>query len=173
VTAEERLDRLESLAMIRQLPQRYALAVDSRDVRSLVALFVPDVRVGRDRSGRAALEEWFSATLGTFHGSIHFVGDHVISFDDADHARGVVYCRDELDRRDAHEWHVGMLQYWDTYERVDDEWCFERRVLHRWYIDDAQTRPTVERDVSAAAPPPRRMLPESFSELDRFWRGER
>ena len=49
-TAEEKLDRLESLAEIRQLPSRYALAVDPRDVDGLVSLFVPDVRVGRERA---------------------------------------------------------------------------------------------------------------------------
>ena len=49
---EERVDRLESLAAIRQLPSRYALALDSRDMESLVQLFVPDVRVGSDTSGR-------------------------------------------------------------------------------------------------------------------------
>ena len=43
---DARLDRLESLAEIRQLPYRYALAVDSRDMDALVGLFVPDVRVG-------------------------------------------------------------------------------------------------------------------------------
>jgi hypothetical protein len=32
VGLEERLDRMESLAAIRQLPYRYALAVDSRDM---------------------------------------------------------------------------------------------------------------------------------------------
>ena len=51
-TPEERLDRMESLADIRQLPYRYALALDSRDMDALVDLFVPDVRVGRDETGR-------------------------------------------------------------------------------------------------------------------------
>ena len=45
---EERIDRLESLAAIRQLPYRYALGVDPRDMDLLVDLFVSDVRVGRD-----------------------------------------------------------------------------------------------------------------------------
>jgi hypothetical protein len=63
VGLEERLDRMESLAAIRQLPYRYALAVDSRDMTSLVALFAPDVRVGRDASGRDAIESWFAQIL--------------------------------------------------------------------------------------------------------------
>ncbi len=55
-STEERLDRMESLADIRQLPYRYALALDSRDMDALVDLFVPDVRVGRDEFGRDALQ---------------------------------------------------------------------------------------------------------------------
>ena len=49
-TIEERIDRMESLAEIRQLPVRYALALDSRDIATLVTLFPADVRVGADRT---------------------------------------------------------------------------------------------------------------------------
>ena len=49
------LDRLIARDEIRQLAYRYALAVDSRDIDTLVDLFVPDVQVGRDASGREAL----------------------------------------------------------------------------------------------------------------------
>src|SRR3954449_10628520 len=85
-TLEERLDRMESLAEIRQLPYRYALALDSRDMDALVDLFVPDVQVGRDRSGRAALHAWFTTTMSQMRTSIHLVAGHIIDFDDADHA---------------------------------------------------------------------------------------
>jgi ketosteroid isomerase-like protein len=172
-TADERLDRIESLAMIRQLPVRYALAVDSKDFDALVALFVPDVRVGRERQGREALAEWFQSTLRPLAASVHFVGNHIVSFDDADHARGIVYCRDELDRVGSDEWQVGMLQYWDTYVRVDSEWCFERRRFHRWYIGDVLERPAIgagvgERNDGLAT----NLLPDSFTNLGRFWSGE-
>ena len=40
---------------IRQLAAHYAVAVDSRDLDTLVGLFVDDVRVGRDTFGRDAL----------------------------------------------------------------------------------------------------------------------
>jgi len=170
-TIEERLDRLESLAMIRQLPSRYALAIDSRDLDALVALFVPDVRVGREERGRDALRQWFEVALSGHAASVHFVGEHIVSFDDADHARGVVYCRDELERLVGNEWHVGMLQYWDTYVRVDGEWCFERRRFHRWYIGDALTRPAVGLGVTERGDGlTTNLLPEGFAALGRFWR---
>src|ERR1700759_2981083 len=116
-----RLDRLESLAEIRQLPYRYALAVDSRDMDALVALFVPDVRVGRDRHGRQALKERFTELLSRLKTSIHLVANHIIDFDGPDEAHGIVYCRDQLERPERGEWEVGELQYWDTYCRADGE----------------------------------------------------
>jgi ketosteroid isomerase-like protein len=171
--AEDRVDRIESLAMIRQLAVRYALAVDSKDFDALVDLFVPDVRVGRERQGREALAEWFRSTLGRLDASVHFVGNHIVSFDDADHARGIVYCRDELDHAGSDEWQVGMLQYWDTYVRVDSEWCFERRRFHRWYIGDVLERPAIGAGLNAPGDPmATNLLPESFANLGSFLSGE-
>ena len=57
------LDRLVAEAEIRQLVARYAVATDRRDLDALVALFVPDVRVGRDVSGRDASG---SPSMGSF-----------------------------------------------------------------------------------------------------------
>jgi SnoaL-like domain len=167
--AEERLDRMESLAEIRQLPMRYAVAIDSRNMDDLVALFVPDVRVGRDQSGRAALRAWFVDTLSKPKMSVHLVANHVIDFDDADHARGIVYCRDELGRPDG-GWDYGMLQYWDTYARVDGEWCFHRRKFLRWYMVDALERPYHGAGVGADHDAlTTNQLPEAFDSWARFW----
>ena len=57
-----------------------------------------------------------------------------------------------------------MLQYWDSYVRVEGEWCFQRRRFHRWYIVDALARdrhtvpvsPTVAGRASATTPTARR-----------------
>ena len=48
---------------IRQLAHRYAVSIDARDLDALVALFVPDVRVGREASGRDALRADFERQL--------------------------------------------------------------------------------------------------------------
>ncbi len=140
---EERIDRIESESMIRQLASRYARSLDARDHEQLAALFHPEVQVGRDRSGRAALRDFYDSIMEFCGVSVHFVGNHVIDFQDADHATGVVYCIDELERGDLGEWQKGRIQYWDTYERVEGEWCFVRRKLCRWYITDALNRPAV------------------------------
>ena len=59
-----RLDAIESRLAIGQLPIRYAMAVDARDVDAWVSLFVPDVRVGRDGVGRDALRDYISTAAG-------------------------------------------------------------------------------------------------------------
>jgi len=168
--AAEQLDQLRSLAEIKMLPARYGLAVDSRDLDALVALFVPDVQVGRDARGREALRAWFATSLSQMRTTVHFIGNHVVDFDDADHAHGVVYCRDELEFPELGEWRVGVLQYWDSYERVDGEWCFERRKFHRWYMVDALSRPghgvDVRRDEVMLTT---HQLPEAFDSWARFW----
>jgi ketosteroid isomerase-like protein len=127
----DRLDRLESIAAIRQLVARYALATDSRDLDGLVALFVDDVQVGADSHGRDALREFFDRSLRDVGVTILFVGNHVIDFDDADHARGVVYCRGEIQVDDR--WVIQAIQYRDTYERRDGTWFFARRKHLLWY----------------------------------------
>lgn len=44
----DRLDRVESSLAIAQLPSRYAMALDARDLDTLVALFVDDVDAGAE-----------------------------------------------------------------------------------------------------------------------------
>jgi SnoaL-like domain len=169
-TTEERLDRLEAIACIRQLAMRFGLMVDTRDMDGLVDLYVPDVRVGRSDYGREALKRWFTETLRHPLTTIHFVGNHIIDFEAADRARGIVYCRDEVEKAGDDRWDIGVLQYWDTYQRIDNDWYFERRKVYRWYMVDALERPT-----SGARAKDRGnnlligQLPEAFPTWDRFW----
>ena len=167
-TSEDRLDRLESIEQIRQLAHRYALAVDTRDLDSLVELFVDDVQVSRDKQGREFLKSWFAQSLSRFGDSIHFVGNHVIDLESPNEARGVVTCRDELEM--GGEWRVGFIQYWDKYLRRDGSWYFQRRKLHRWYMVDALTRPKhgagldTDRESLQIA-----QLPDAWASWTAFW----
>jgi ketosteroid isomerase-like protein len=108
MTDADRIDRLESTEAIRQLVARYALATDSRDLDALVALFVDDVQVGENGRGRDALRAFFDRSLRDVGVTILFVGNHVIDFDDDDHARGVVYCRGEIQVDDR--WVIQAIQ---------------------------------------------------------------
>jgi hypothetical protein len=169
-TPAERIERMESLAEIQQLPVRYALALDSRDLQTLVRLFPADVRVGRDHSGREALRAWFLDSMSKVRTTVHFVGNHIIDFESADRARGVVYCRDEVEYPDTGEWQIGMLQYHDTYRREDGEWVFERRKFLRWYQVDALDRPAAGAGIDPDTDPiTTANLPDAFPTWAQFW----
>jgi len=165
-----RLDRVASELAIRQLPARYALAVDSRDLESLGELFVADVDNGPAGRGRDALRSWFGEVLTHFYRSMHLVSGHVIDFQDADHATGSVYCRAE--HEDGESWVVMTMIYKDTYRRDDGRWCFERRLLQPWYVSDMLERPQETGNFSrwpGAEPPHRIRLPQGFATWEPFW----
>ncbi|WP_374281750.1 nuclear transport factor 2 family protein [Novosphingobium sp.] len=135
-----RIDRLESLDAIRQLPAKYALALDMRDMDAMVSLFPADVRVGKDASGRQALRAYMDRTLRSpFTGTSHHSGGHVIEFDDADHAHGVVYSKNEHETGD--EWVIMQMMYVDDYVRQDGRWHFARRLPLYWYATDLNKPP--------------------------------
>ena len=139
-TIEARIDRLESLDAIRQLPAKYALALDMRDMDAMVSLFPADVRVGRDASGRQALRAYMDRTLRSpFTGTSHHIGGHVIEFDDPDHAHGVVYSKNEHETGD--EWVIMQMMYVDDYVRQDGRWHFARRLPLYWYATDLNKPP--------------------------------
>lgn len=137
---EARIDRLESLDAIRQLPAKYALALDMRDMDAMVSLFPADVRAGKDASGRAALRAYMDRTLRSpFTGTSHHIGGHVIEFDDADHAHGVVYSKNEHETGD--EWVIMQMMYVDDYVRLEGRWYFQRRLPLYWYATDLNKPP--------------------------------
>jgi len=126
-TVAARLDRLAAAAQIRQLPARYASYLDSRDVDSLVGLFVHNVRVGGGRYGRAALREvFFDESLHRIGVTILHAGNHVIDFDGPDRARGLVYCHAEI-QTGAHDLITQAICYRDGYARHDGRWYFPHR----------------------------------------------
>ena len=143
-----RIDRLESLDAIRQLPAKYALALDMRDMDAMVWLFPADVRVGKDQSGRDLLRAYMDLTLRSpFTGTSHHIGGHIIEFDDPDHAHGVVYSKNEHETpvpggRD--EWVIMQMMYVDDYVRQDGRWYFARRLPLYWYAADLNQPPVGE-----------------------------
>jgi ketosteroid isomerase-like protein len=134
-----RIDRIESEQAIRHLAQRYALAIDMRDIDAIVNLYVEDVKVTRETSGRQALKHSFDTVLRSFRASVHHVGTHVIDFDDADNAHGICYCRCEHEVGDT--WVPVYLYYLDLYTRVDGRWYIKRRNPSELYGADSLQRP--------------------------------
>lgn len=144
LTLESRIDRLESLDAIRQLPAKYALALDMRDMDAMVSLFPADVRVGKDATGRLALRTYMDRTLRSpFTGTSHHIGGHVIEFDDPDHAHGMVYSKNEHETGD--EWVIMQMMYVDDYVRQEGRWYFARRLPLYWYATDLNKPPIGDR----------------------------
>ena len=144
-TILRRLDRLESLDEIRQLAAKYSLSLDMRDLDAHVNLFAPDIRVSREKTGRGHLKRWLDDTLRQqFTGTSHHIGNHIIEFDDADHAHGVVYSKNEHEtpRQDGGaDWVIMQMLYWDNYERMQGRWYFRRRLPCYWYATDLNSPP--------------------------------
>lgn len=164
-----RIDRLESLAAIQQLPIRYALAVDGRDLDAWTALFVEDVQCGRSGSGRNVLRSIIERSLKTFYRSVHQICGHRVELDDANIAHGIVYCRAE--HEDQGKWVVMAIAYFDTYARRDGEWYFVRRREKHWYAADWEERPTAP-FTGWPSQPAMPQLPADFPRWKDFWADE-
>jgi uncharacterized protein (TIGR02246 family) len=161
----DRLRRIEDTLAIQQLPIRYAMAVDERDVDGWVELFVPDVQVGQHMQGRDALRQAIAPMVQKFYRSIHQIVGHRIELIDNEHAYGNVYCRAEHEVDDR--WIVMAIRYDDRYRKVDERWYFQRRIERHWYAADLTERPQA---VDFAGWPPAGMpnLPRSATWTE-FW----
>jgi hypothetical protein len=163
---EARLDRVEAQLAIGQLPIRYAMAVDARDIDAWLECFIPDVQVGRDRFGREALREYIVPVLRRFRSSMHQIVGHRVVVDGSDNATGATYCRAEHEVDDR--WVIVDICYFDEYQRVDGEWFFRRRKERHWYAADINEHPqAVGFDSWNAGGPP--TLPEAFPTWEKFW----
>jgi hypothetical protein len=164
------IERLVAHDEIRMLASRYAVAVDGRDLDTLVSLFVPDVRVGRDQRGREALRASFVASLGAVGVTILQVGTHVIELDDDDdHARGVQYSAGQV--QDGDRWIHQAIVYTDTYERRDGHWLFVRRLHELFHGVEAWSNPLDQEPADwPRQPDGRGTAPASFPTWSAFWR---
>lgn len=145
-----RIERLEAYEAVRQLPARYALALDMRDMNAMVGLFAEDVKVGRDQTGRAALRDYMDGVLRSpFTGTSHHIGGHVIDLEmtvqnGPSRAKGVVYSKNEHETPvdgGQDEWVIMQMMYVDDYVRADGRWYFERRLPLYWYAADLNKPP--------------------------------
>jgi hypothetical protein len=137
----QRIERVEAQLAIGQLPARYALAVDSRNVDDLVQLFAVDVDCGRWGQGRDALKAYYASknVLTGFYRCVHLICGQTIDLIDADHAKGTVYCR--AGHEDKDHWVEMAICYFDSYVKSEGLWCFQRREEKHWYSTDWEKRP--------------------------------
>jgi hypothetical protein len=170
------MDALQELLArdgIRQLAERYALAVDSKDLEGIATLFVDDVDNGRYGAGPVGLKRFLDQSLRNFHCSMHLVGNHVIDFDDDDHAQGVVYCRAHHHVLEPEHWFDVALAYFDTYEWASNRWRFRRRRVRSWYRQEfGHPEHGTERVVTTpteSGPQRGARLPDAFPTFAEFW----
>ena len=167
------IEELLAREQIRRLALHYALAVDGKDLDGIAALFAEDVNNGRYGPGRRGVKSFYDQALREFHCSMHLVANHVIEFDDDDHSHGVVYCRAHHHVLAPEHWFDSALAYWDTYERIGDDWFFRRRRLKSWYRQEfghaghgtERTVPTPATSGPLRGP----QMPEAFPAFEAFW----
>jgi hypothetical protein len=164
-----RVERIEAHLAIQQLPVRYAMAVDARDIDAWVNCFRPDVDMGRHGAGRDALRRYIEPMVRRFYRSVHLICGHRIELVGPDRATGAVYCRAEHEV--GEEWIAMAICYFDEYARVDGEWFFSRRRERHWYAADVTRTPQSAGFAGwtgSAAP----ALPGEFASWARFWDGD-
>jgi hypothetical protein len=137
---EARVDRALAYEEIRQLAYRYSVSCDSRDIETLVGLWADGAHFGGVPFTKAEIADMFSNMLAAVPLMILNVGNHVIDFDDADHAHGTVYARCEIEW-DAHTWAVQQVVYLDQYVRQEGKWYFLTREHLLYYGSDLLQRP--------------------------------
>lgn len=135
---EEKIQRLEDLEQIRDLPRRYAHLVWQGKPIETVDLFCADGIVdlgpndGGAIQGRENLRAIYSNKVGTDEMMLHpFVHNHLIDLN-GDEATGVVY----LDLRCTKDGEslMGSGYYEDQYVREDGIWKFKVRRLTMCYL---------------------------------------
>jgi hypothetical protein len=161
--------RLWSVHEIEQLAHRFALAHDSRDLVAMENLFVPADAPLQWPSFNVAnalkrLPEYFAFAGPT----MLFTANHIIEFDDDDHARGSVYCLAKLDLDGT--WVEQSLLYEDVYARHQARWRFVSRRHLLWYGVELPERPFAQPKtqwpVNGIG---RGSLPEDFASWRRYY----
>jgi hypothetical protein len=167
----QRIERLEAIEEIKQLAGKYSLSLDMRDLDAHVNLFLPDVKVGKDKTGRAHLKAWVDDTLRyQFTGTSHHLGQHIIEFTSSTEAVGVVYSKNEHET--GNEWVIMQMLYWDDYVKHDGRWYFKRRLPCYWYATDLNKPPIGDMKMRwPGREPYRGTFHELFPAWKEFWLG--
>lgn len=112
--------------------QRYARAVDQRDIDALVGLFHPQAEIAGAR-GVQSLEEWLETMRAprTFPTSMHMIGEPLIALEEGSaeamvDTYAVVY---QLGHEGSGDLTLG-IRYLDDLVLHEGRWLFRRRNSH-------------------------------------------
>ncbi len=133
---------------LRDLVERYALAVDSRDIETVVHLFTEDgVMLSHlmpgteetpfERRGHEQLRRALELGLAQYKATTHIIGGQVVELY-GDEADGTVAClAHHVCGTDAGERLLVMaIRYQDRYRRQDGSWRFAQRRLRLEWRED-------------------------------------
>jgi uncharacterized protein (TIGR02246 family) len=130
VTDTTRLRRIEDRQAIRDLLVRYCYAIASKDLESVLTLFIADSRVeilGHEYRGESGLRRLYEASLAV--GPKPFLHNHILEALEDDYARG----------RTVFEIHPSEGEsapsagcYVDEFRKVDGDWKFETRTFRTY-----------------------------------------
>lgn len=142
MTATDTADRLA----LRMLVEQYARGADTRDAELYADVFTDDgyMHTGRGEIvGREALLT-VAPRLARYRVTMHLVGNHYVTFDDADHAHGLAYCQaSHIREEEGGDWvYVMYIVYHDTYVREPRGWRISRRRLELLWDEDRPTKTT-------------------------------
>jgi SnoaL-like domain len=169
-TDDPRLDRLWSAHEIEQLAYRYAFAFDSRDVEALEALWAEtDSPTGPPEIDIHSVRNDFDQWLYGLGPTVLAVCNHIIEFDedDADSARGSVYCLAQIDM--GERFIDQSILYGDRYVRRDGRWLFLVRRHMLWFGQPRPEHPFEQEPANwPASPVGRGTLPDELPSYQRF-----
>jgi hypothetical protein len=127
VSARDRaLDALLARDDIRELPLRYAAALNRGDVEAMVELFAPGARFGRYGEGHEALRALTRDSVEGAHVIVVLVANHLIDLVSPDEATGEVWAQ-AISHTEADGYVEQVVKYEDRYVRLDGAWRFARR----------------------------------------------
>jgi len=135
-TYDDSADRLA----LRQLVEQYARGADTRDAELYADVFTDDAVLFTNRGeirGRTDLLK-VAPRLGRYRATMHLVGNHYVTFDDRETARGIAYC-EASHMRDVEgtDWvYVMRIVYHDVYVREPRGWRISERRLELLWDED-------------------------------------
>ncbi|OBH96916.1 hypothetical protein A5678_25330 [Mycobacterium sp. E2733] len=129
---------------IRQLPYRYAAAVETRDVEAMADLFVPYARFGDHGEGREGLRRLMSHSVDASVFAVILVANHLVELDAVNQAHGQVWAQC-FAQTHAEGFVEQLIKYEDRYEKHEGRWYFLHRRHRLFYGVNRPTSPLKQR----------------------------